>query len=44
MNHLHTVFSYYEGQLTTISENDVEDEVQAPQIRVTEAAEKVCYL
>lgn len=38
-----TVCSYYEGQLTPISEIDVEDEVQAPRVRVTEAAEKVCY-
>ncbi|KAL1364804.1 RNA cytidine acetyltransferase 1 [Arachis duranensis] len=35
---------YYEGQLTPISEIDVEDEVQAPQVRVTEAAEKVSLL
>lgn len=40
-NHLHTVYSYYEGQLTPISENDVEGEVYTPQITVTEAAEKV---
>ncbi|KAJ1420970.1 WD40/YVTN repeat-like-containing domain superfamily [Sesbania bispinosa] len=32
---------YYEGQLTPISEMNVEDEVQAPQVRVTEAAEKM---
>ena len=38
-----TLCSYYEGQLTPISEIDVEDEVQAPPVRVTEAAEKVCY-
>ena len=37
------VCSYYEGQLTSISEMDIEDEVQAPRVRVTEAAEKVCY-
>ncbi|KAL2342979.1 hypothetical protein Fmac_004264 [Flemingia macrophylla] len=35
---------YYEGQLTPISEVDVEDEVQAPQVRITEAAEKVSLL
>ncbi|TKY60362.1 N-acetyltransferase protein [Spatholobus suberectus] len=35
---------YYEGQLTSISEIDVEDEVQAPRVRVTEAAEKVSLL
>ncbi|TKY57778.1 N-acetyltransferase protein [Spatholobus suberectus] len=35
---------YYEGQITPISEIDVEDEVQAPQIRVIEAAEKVSLL
>ncbi|KAJ1412894.1 tRN [Sesbania bispinosa] len=35
---------YYEGQLTPISEIDVEDEVQAPQVRVTEAAEKASLL
>ncbi|KAK7358902.1 hypothetical protein VNO77_00843 [Canavalia gladiata] len=35
---------YYEGQLTPISEIDVEDEVQAPRVRVTEAAEKVSLL
>lgn len=44
INHLlHTVCSYYEGQLTSISENDVDDKVHTPQITVTEAAEKVCY-
>lgn len=43
INYLHTICSYYEGQLSLISEIDVEDEVQAPRIRVTEAAEKVCY-
>ncbi|TKY48332.1 N-acetyltransferase protein [Spatholobus suberectus] len=35
---------YYEGQLTPISEIDVEDEVKTQQIRVTEAAEKVSLL
>ncbi|KAJ1398597.1 tRN [Sesbania bispinosa] len=35
---------YYEGQLTPISEIDVEDEVQAPRVRVTEAAEKASLL
>ncbi|XP_027368437.1 RNA cytidine acetyltransferase 1-like [Abrus precatorius] len=37
---------YYEGQLTPISEIDVEVEVEvvAPQVRVTEAAEKVSLL
>lgn len=44
INHLlHTVCSYYEGQLTPISENDVEDKEHTPQVRVTEAAEKVCF-
>lgn len=38
-----TVCSYYEGQITRISEINVEDKVQAPRLRVTEAAEKVCY-
>jgi hypothetical protein len=43
INHsLHTICSYFEGQLTPISENDVDDKVDTPQIRVTEAAEKVC--
>uniref|UniRef100_A0A0R0JXN6 RNA cytidine acetyltransferase n=1 Tax=Glycine max TaxID=3847 RepID=A0A0R0JXN6_SOYBN len=31
---------YYEGQITRISEINVEDKVQAPRLRVTEAAEK----
>ncbi|WVZ25662.1 hypothetical protein V8G54_004206 [Vigna mungo] len=31
---------YYEGQLTSISEIDVEDEGKTPRVRVTEAAEK----
>ncbi|XP_028755074.1 RNA cytidine acetyltransferase 1 [Neltuma alba] len=35
---------YYEGQLTPISEMDVEDAVEAPRVRVTEAAEKVSLL
>ncbi|WJX23106.1 hypothetical protein P8452_12349 [Trifolium repens] len=35
---------YYEGQLTPFSEIDVEDEMQAPRIRVTEAAERVSLL
>ncbi|KAK7318525.1 hypothetical protein RJT34_03228 [Clitoria ternatea] len=35
---------YYEGQLTPISEIDVEDEVLVPQVKVTEAAEKVSLL
>ncbi|XP_057416267.1 RNA cytidine acetyltransferase 1 [Lotus japonicus] len=35
---------YYEGQLTPISEVDVEDGIQAPPVRVTEAAEKVSLL
>lgn len=35
---------YYEGQLTSISENDVDDKVHTPQITVTEAAEKVSLL
>ncbi|CAK8534585.1 unnamed protein product [Lathyrus sativus] len=35
---------YYEGQLTPISENDVDDKVHTPQIKVTEAAEKVSLL
>nr|XP_027191121.1 RNA cytidine acetyltransferase 1 isoform X2 [Cicer arietinum] len=35
---------YYEGQLTPISENDVEDKEHTPQVRVTEAAEKVSLL
>ncbi|KAF7840044.1 RNA cytidine acetyltransferase 1 isoform X1 [Senna tora] len=35
---------YYEGQLTPISEMDVEDVVEAPRVRVTEAAEKVSLL
>jgi hypothetical protein len=42
INHLHAIYSYYEGQLTPFSEIDVEDEMQAPRIRVTEAAERVC--
>lgn len=41
INHLLIVYSYYEGQLTPISEIDIEDEMQAPRIRVTEAAERV---
>ncbi|KAL9329702.1 hypothetical protein ACSQ67_004705 [Phaseolus vulgaris] len=36
--------SYYEGQLTSISEIDVEDEGKTPRVRVTEAAEKVSLL
>lgn len=43
INHFVTVCSYYEGQLTSISEIDVEDEGKTPRVRVTEAAEKVCY-
>ncbi|KAG5041233.1 hypothetical protein AAZX31_05G172800 [Glycine max] len=35
---------YYEGQITRISEINVEDKVQAPRLRVTEAAEKVSLL
>ncbi|OIW18193.1 hypothetical protein TanjilG_31313 [Lupinus angustifolius] len=35
---------YYEGQLTPISEMDIEDKVQPPRVRVTEAAEKVSLL
>ncbi|CAJ2676937.1 unnamed protein product [Trifolium pratense] len=35
---------YFEGQLTPISENDVDDKVDTPRIRVTEAAEKVSLL
>ncbi|XP_014511738.1 RNA cytidine acetyltransferase 1 [Vigna radiata var. radiata] len=35
---------YYEGQLTSISEIDVEDEGKTPRVRVTEAAEKVSLL
>ncbi|XP_047155039.1 RNA cytidine acetyltransferase 1 [Vigna umbellata] len=35
---------YYEGQLTSISEIDVEDEGKTPSVRVTEAAEKVSLL
>jgi len=38
-----TACSYYEGQLIPISEIDVEDKVQAPRVRVTEAAKQVCY-
>lgn len=36
-----TLCRYYEGQLTPISEIDVEDDVRDPQISVAEAAEKV---
>ncbi|PNY15591.1 UPF0202 plant-like protein [Trifolium pratense] len=36
--------NYFEGQLTPISENDVDDKVDTPRIRVTEAAEKVSLL
>lgn len=41
-----TVCRYYEGQLTSISELDFEDAEtpQGPQLRLTEAAEKVCCL
>ncbi|KAJ4970584.1 hypothetical protein NE237_003683 [Protea cynaroides] len=35
---------YYEGQLTPISENDVENVVENPYVRVTDAAEKVSLL
>ncbi|KAJ0098187.1 hypothetical protein Patl1_27624 [Pistacia atlantica] len=35
---------YYEGQFASISEIDVEDEVETPEVRVTEAAEKVSLL
>lgn len=35
---------YYEGQLTTFSEIDVEDTVETPEVRVTEAAKKVSLL
>ncbi|KAI4345160.1 hypothetical protein L6164_012312 [Bauhinia variegata] len=35
---------YYEGQLSSISEMDIEDVVEAPQTTVTEAAEKVSLL
>lgn len=35
---------YYEGQLTPISETDVEEVVEASQVSVTEAAEKVSLL
>ncbi|KAG5000198.1 hypothetical protein JHK87_021270 [Glycine soja] len=35
---------YYEGQLIPISEIDVEDKVQAPRVRVTEAAKQVSLL
>ncbi|KAK7369418.1 hypothetical protein VNO80_11455 [Phaseolus coccineus] len=35
---------YYEGQLTSISEIDVEDEGKTPRVRVTEAAEQVSLL
>lgn len=36
-----TVYRYYEGQLTPISEVDFENNEDSPQIRVTEAAEQV---
>ncbi|KAJ8768500.1 hypothetical protein K2173_022593 [Erythroxylum novogranatense] len=32
---------YYEGQLTPISEEDFENDIEGPQVRITEAAEKV---
>lgn len=35
---------YFEGQLTPISEIDVENTVETPHVRVTEAAEKVSLL
>ncbi|GAU44634.1 hypothetical protein TSUD_379130 [Trifolium subterraneum] len=35
---------YFEGQLTPISEMDVEPEIQAPRVTVSEAAEKVSLL
>ncbi|XP_071914190.1 RNA cytidine acetyltransferase 1-like [Coffea arabica] len=35
---------YFEGQLTSIAELDVEDTQESPQVRVTEAAEKVSLL
>lgn len=35
---------YYEGQFTSISEMDVEDELETPEVRLTEAAEKVSLL
>lgn len=35
---------YFEGQLTSIAELDVEDTLESPQVRVTEAAEKVSLL
>lgn len=35
------VCRYYEGQFTSISEMDVEDELETPEVRLTEAAEKV---
>ncbi|KAL5818538.1 hypothetical protein ACOSQ3_022419 [Xanthoceras sorbifolium] len=35
---------YYEGQLTPISEIDVEEAVEAPQLSITEGAEKVSLL
>lgn len=37
----YSVHRYYEGQLTTFSEIDVEDTVETPEVRVTEAAKKV---
>ena len=36
-----TVCRYYEGQLAPISEVDLENNLATPQVRVTEAAEKV---
>ncbi|KAH9718087.1 RNA cytidine acetyltransferase 1 [Citrus sinensis] len=35
---------YYEGQLTMFSEIDVEDTVETPEVRVTDAAKKVSLL
>ncbi|CAI9112679.1 OLC1v1013156C2 [Oldenlandia corymbosa var. corymbosa] len=35
---------YFEGQMTPISEVDVEDDLEVPQVRVTEAAEKASLL
>lgn len=35
---------YYEGQLTSMSETDVENNEEAPQVRVSEAAEKASLL
>lgn len=39
-----TTYRYYEGQFASISEVDAESDEETPQIRVTEAAEKVAYL